>query len=154
MIVTRLAELGITAPIDEERDRDRTTSGHHATLRARAAVPTAAAKADAWARLISGELSNREFSAVAEGFWAVEQGHLLAPYAATAAHDLADLARRSGQAMGQLIARALPFLPLPDDGATLVAALEETLGGDVPTVARRGFDDRLDDLRRMRATRG
>ncbi len=154
MLVTRLAELGETAPIEREAERDRTTSGQHATLRARAAIATAEAKEAAWASLISGDLSNREFSAVAEGFWGLEQADLLADHVRHSPAALADLARRSGQAMGQLIGRALPFLPMADAGDALIAGLTHELAGDVPTVAARGFNDHLDDVSRMRDARG
>ncbi|WP_052460927.1 aminopeptidase N [Microbacterium gorillae] len=153
MIVRRLAELGRPDLIATEADRDRTTSGAHAALSAGAAVGTPDAKAQWWTRLISGELSNREFSAVAAGFWGIEQGALVAEWVARAPGDLADLARRSGQAMGQLIGRALPTIPTPDDGAALVSALRSTIDGGLPTVAARGFNDLLDDAERARATR-
>ena len=151
MYVTRLAELGDTTVIATEAERDRTTAGAHAALRSTAALPTAAAKAAAWERLVSGTLSNREFSAVADGFWGIEQGELVAEYAERAPREFAAFARTQGQAMGQLIGRALPAIALPDGGEALVAELRAVVQTDVPTVALRGFNDHLDDLEHMRA---
>ncbi|MGF3053960.1 aminopeptidase N [Microbacterium sp. YY-03] len=151
MYVTRLAELGQGAAIAAEAERDRTTAGAHAALRSTAALPTPEAKAEAWARLTSGTLSNREFSAMADGFWGIEQGALVAEYAARAPREFAAFARTQGQAMGQLIGRALPSIPLPDGSAAVVSELRAVVETDVPTVALRGFNDHLDDLEQMRA---
>ena len=152
-IVRRLAELGDTSAIATESERDRTTAGDLAAMTATAAEPTTAAKEAAWAKLTSGELSNREFGAVADGMWSVQQGDLLAPWITRTPAAFADLARSSGQAMGQIIARNLPDIPMSDGGDALASGLREVLAGDVPTVAARGFNDHLDDLDRMRATR-
>ncbi len=151
MYVTRLAELGQGAAIAAEAERDRTTAGAHAALRSTAALPTPEAKAEGWARLTSGTLSNREFSAMADGFWGIEQGALVAEYAARAPREFAAFARTQGQAMGQLIGRALPSIPLPDGSAAVVSELRAVVETDVPTVALRGFNDHLDDLEQMRA---
>ena len=151
MYVTRLAELGQGSAIAVEAERDRTTAGAHAALRSTAALPTPEAKAEAWARLTSGTLSNREFSAMADGFWGIEQGALVADYAARAPRELASFAHTQGQAMGQLIGRALPSIALPDGSAALIRELQAVVQTDVPTVALRGFNDHLDDLEHMRA---
>ena len=58
------------------------------------------------------------------------------------------LARTRGQAFSHLVARAFPAVPLLDEH---VAALEQALTGDVPTVLRRGWEDSLDDLHRAAA---
>ena len=150
MYVTRLAELGHGAVIATEAENDRTTAGAHAALRSTAALPTPEAKADAWARITSGTLSNREFSAMVDGFWGVEQGTLLADYARRAPRELAAFAQTQGQAMGQLIGRALPAIALPDGSASVVDELRAVVQTDVPTVALRGFNDHLDDLEQMR----
>ena len=148
--VQRLAELGDASHIDAEAERDKSVSGHHAALTARALVPTEAAKAEAWERLMSGELGSHEFDAVGAGFWGWEQADLVRPYLARYVTDGLDLARRSGQAMGDVIGDAFPRLPLTEDvrrelRAAVAAALE---GGDVPTVLARAWNDALDDLDR------
>ncbi|WP_246861754.1 aminopeptidase N [Nocardioides sp. SYSU D00065] len=148
--VHRLAELGDPSHIDTESERDRSVSGHHAALTARAAVPTAEAKAAAWKSLMSGDLGSHEFHAVGAGFWGWEQADLVRPYLARYVTDGLDLARRSGQAMGDVIGDAFPRLPLTTDvrrelRETVAAALA---GGDVPTVLARSWNDSLDDLDR------
>ena len=61
-----------------------------------------------------------------------------------------DLAKRSGQAMADVIGDAFPRLPLTEDvrrelRTAVAAALK---GGDVPTVLARAWNDALDDLDR------
>ncbi|MDZ5660571.1 aminopeptidase N [Nocardioides sp. S-58] len=147
--VHRLAELGDASSIDAEAERDKSVAGHHAALTARAAVPTAEAKAEAWERLMSGDLGSHEFDAVAAGFWGWEQADLVHPYLARYVTDGLDLARRSGQAMGDVIGDAFPRLPLtPDVRRELRAAVASALEGEVPTVLARAWNDALDDLDR------
>ncbi|WP_246850629.1 aminopeptidase N [Nocardioides xinjiangensis] len=148
--VHRLAELGDPSHIDPESERDKSVAGHHAALTARAAVPTEAAKAEAWSRLMSGELGSHEFDAVGAGFWGWEQGDLLRPYLDRYVSDGLDLARRSGQAMGDVIGDAFPRLPLTEGvRRELRAAVAAALAtGDVPTVLARSWNDSLDDLDR------
>ena len=98
---------------------------------------------------MSGELGNHEFDAVGAGFWGWEQADLVRPYLARYVTDGLDLARRSGQAMGDVIGDAFPRLPLPDDvRRELRAAVATALEGDVPTVLARSWNDALDDLDR------
>ena len=148
--VQRLAELGDDSHIDAEAERDKSVSGHHAALTARTLVPTKEAKAEAWERLMSGDLGNHEFDAVGFGFWGWEQADLVRPYLSRYVTDGLDLARRSGQAMGDVIGDAFPRLPLtPDVRRELRTAVAEALaGGDVPTVLARAWNDALDDLDR------
>ena len=148
--VQRLAELGDPSHIDTESARDQSVSGHHAALTARALVPTEESKAESWERLMSGELGSHEFDAVGAGFWGWEQAELLRPYLDRYVTDGLALARRSGQAMADVIGDAFPRLPLTPDvrrelRAAVAAALEE---GDVPTVLARSWNDALDDLDR------
>ena len=148
--VQRLAELGDPSHIDAESERDQSVSGHHAALTARALVPTEESKAEIWERLMSGELSNHDFDAVGVGFWGWEQADLLHPYLTRYVTDGLALARRSGQAMADVIGDAFPRLPLTPDvrrelRAVVASALEE---GDVPTVLARSWNDHLDDLDR------
>ncbi|CUR57090.1 putative Membrane alanyl aminopeptidase, Metallo peptidase, MEROPS family M01 [metagenome] len=148
--VHRLAELGEPSYIELEEARDRSVSGHHAALGARAAVPTAEAKAEMWERLMGGELGSHEFDAVGAGFWGWEQADLVRPYLTRYVTDGLDLARRSGQAMGDVIGDAFPRLPLTLDVRrelrdAVAAALD---AGDVPTVLARSWNDALDDLDR------
>ncbi|MCX4677225.1 aminopeptidase N [Streptomyces sp. NBC_01433] len=81
--VQRLAATGL---LDEEEiaaeyERDRTAAGERHAASARAAQPTAEAKAAAWASVVeSDKLPNSLQEAVIGGFVQTDQGELLAPY--------------------------------------------------------------------------
>jgi aminopeptidase N len=148
--VQRLAELGDPSHIDGEAVRDKSVSGHHAALTARALVPTPEAKAEMWDRLMSGDLSTHELDAVGAGFWGWEQADLVRPYLSRYVTEGLALALRSGQAMADSIGDAFPRLPLtPDVRRELRAAAADALAtGEVPTVLARAWNDALDDLDR------
>ncbi|MEU5974326.1 aminopeptidase N [Streptomyces sp. NPDC047315] len=75
----RLDEAGIAA----EYERDRTAAGERHAATARAARPTAEAKAEAWASVVDrDDLPNAMQEAVIAGFVQTDQRELLAPYAA------------------------------------------------------------------------
>ncbi|MFD4632875.1 aminopeptidase N [Streptomyces sp. NPDC058284] len=74
----RLDEAGIAA----ELERDRTAAGERHAASARAALPTAEAKAAAWASVVESDtLPNAIQEAVIDGFVQTDQRELLAPYA-------------------------------------------------------------------------
>ncbi|MFH8615448.1 aminopeptidase N [Streptomyces sp. NPDC017979] len=74
----RLDEAGIAA----EYERDRTAAGERHAATARAARPTAEAKAEAWASVVDrDDLPNAMQEAVIAGFVQTDQRELLAPYA-------------------------------------------------------------------------
>ncbi|MGC5040412.1 aminopeptidase N [Streptomyces sp. DT190] len=82
--VQRLAAVGRfdEAEIAAEYERDRTAAGERHAATARAARPTAEAKAEAWASVIdSDKLPNAVQEAVIGGFVQTDQRELLAPYA-------------------------------------------------------------------------
>ena len=145
-VVTRLASLGALdeSAIESERLRDGTIDGELGAAGALAARPTADAKAGAWQAASDPEVSNRHFTALMGGLWSVEQVDLLAPYVSAYLAEAPELSRRRGQAFSQVVGRAFPALPLT---AAQVGELEQALSGDVPTVLRRAWEDRLDDLR-------
>jgi len=73
----RLDEAGIAA----ELERDKTSAGERHVAAARAARPTAAAKAEAWASVVeSDKLPNSIQESVIGGFVQTDQRELLAPY--------------------------------------------------------------------------
>ena len=148
--VHRLAELGDPSYVDPEAERDKSVSGHHAALAARAAVPTAEAKAATWERLMGGELSTHELDAVGAAFWGWEQAELVQPYLTRYLTDGLALAQRSGQAMADSIGDIFPRLPLARDvRRELRDAVADALAtGEVPTVLARAWNDALDDLDR------
>ncbi|MFE2876229.1 aminopeptidase N [Streptomyces roseus] len=79
----RLVATGVLgdAAIDAELERDRTAAGERHAATARAARPTAEAKAEAWASVVeSADLPNAVQEAVIGGFVQTDQRELLAPY--------------------------------------------------------------------------
>ncbi|KOU28094.1 aminopeptidase N [Streptomyces sp. WM6372] len=79
----RLVATGVLgdAAIDAELERDRTAAGERHAATARAARPTAEAKAKAWASVVeSADLPNAVQEAVIGGFVQTDQRELLAPY--------------------------------------------------------------------------
>jgi aminopeptidase N len=71
------------AEIDEELRRDPTSAGEQHAAEARAAVPTAEAKAEAWASVVEDDkLPNALQNAITGGFVQTDQRELLAPYTA------------------------------------------------------------------------
>ncbi|MEO6411533.1 MAG: ERAP1-like C-terminal domain-containing protein [Pedococcus sp.] len=67
--------------IDAEQQRDNTATGHERAEQARAAFPTAEAKATAWRRGVEEDgLTTTVLEAVAAGFGNVHDTSLLAPY--------------------------------------------------------------------------
>jgi aminopeptidase N len=82
--VQRLAAVGRfdEAEIAAEYERDKTAAGERHAATARAARPTAEAKAEAWASVVeSDKLPNAVQEAVISGFVQTDQRDLLAPYA-------------------------------------------------------------------------
>ncbi|WP_309649961.1 aminopeptidase N [Nocardioides sp.] len=145
-VVHRLAEVGAidADAIEAERVADGTIDGELGAARALAARPTVEAKAAAWAALAEDDqVSNRRFEALTSGLWSPEQAELLAPHVAGYWQVSPGIAERRGQAFSQVVHRAFPALALTDEQ---VADLERALAGDLPTVLRRGWEDRLDDL--------
>ena len=148
--VRRLASLGELTPeeIDEERVGDGTIVGVLGAAGAMAALPTEAAKAAAWQRLLGDDtLSNREFEAVSYGFWDPEQTVLVHPYLPRYLSEGLAAARRRGPSFEERLGKTFPLVPLTDEH---VEALAETLRGEVPTVLRRAWEDAYDDLARAR----
>ncbi|MEU7029447.1 aminopeptidase N [Streptomyces sp. NPDC046275] len=81
--VQRLAATGRfdEAEIAAELERDRTAAGERHAATARAARPTEAAKAEAWASVVEADtLANAVQEAVIGGFVQADQRELLAPY--------------------------------------------------------------------------
>ncbi|UUN26932.1 aminopeptidase N [Streptomyces sp. FIT100] len=79
--------LAATGDFDEEEiaaelERDKTAAGERHAATARAARPTAEAKAEAWESVVeTGELPNAVQEAIIAGFVQTDQRELLAPYA-------------------------------------------------------------------------
>ena len=71
------------AGIDAELAKDDTQSGRKSALTAKAAIPTAEAKKQAWASTVeSDELANESLTSVVQGFWRGGDASLTEPYVA------------------------------------------------------------------------
>jgi len=82
-LLQRLVQRGISGQdeIAAELDRDRTDAGERHAQFCLAAMPTAEAKAAAWAKATDGTLPNATIKAVLRGFKSPDQDFLLVPYA-------------------------------------------------------------------------
>jgi aminopeptidase N len=159
LVVRALASRGELAPedVDSELARDDTVAGRLAALTARAAVPTAAAKAEAWRRLTAGPgLSNHEAVAVAEGFWLAPERDLVRPYVARYGEALASMAGwLGGDALERVAVAAYPSRVVEE--ATAQASRDVLTRGDLPPVVHRAVldaDSRLREALRSRARFG
>ena len=81
-LLSRLVVRGVAGPfeIDSEARRDATAAGERHAAACRAAIPTAEAKAEAWAAIVGGKLPNAAFRATLGGFVDPDQTELLTPY--------------------------------------------------------------------------
>jgi aminopeptidase N len=79
----RLVSRGAAGPdaVDAELTRDQTDAGERWAQACLASIPTADAKASAWAAITGGTLANATFRATLDGFTDLDQDDLLAPYA-------------------------------------------------------------------------
>ena len=144
-ILRRLAELDGVGPdrIQKEAAADPSTQAETGAVRAAAALPSPDAKQRAWDLMSADDVSNRIFTAAAEGFWVPEQADLLTPYVGRYLEEAPRWAARRGQGFSVGIGAAFPSFAVDE---TTVAGLQAALAGDVPTVLRRLWDDILDDL--------
>jgi aminopeptidase N len=138
--------------IEAELQRDPTDIGQRRAATRRASRPTAEAKADAWARLHSGELSVAFIRAIAGGFADFGQEELVRPYLDPYFAELAELweTRHREEALS-LIEGLFPATLV--DEAT-VAAVDQALAGDLAGPVRRILlegKDRLERALRARA---
>ncbi|MFB8249259.1 aminopeptidase N [Streptomyces sp. NPDC055952] len=108
--VQRLAAVGRfdEAEIAAEYERDRTAAGERHAATARAARPTAEAKAEAWASVVdSDKLPNAVQEAVIGGFVQTDQRELLAPYTERYFEVVKDIWASRSHEMAQQIAVGL-----------------------------------------------
>ncbi|MFG3344772.1 aminopeptidase N [Streptomyces sp. NPDC048018] len=155
-ILARLAVLGATdeAAIAAELDRDPSATGREGAARCRAALPTAEAKAAAWAAMFaSDDLSNYLFTATAQGFWKPEQGDLVREYVARYYPDAIAMAGRRSPAMAEAAGRwAFPSYAV--DAESLALGERHLTHDEMTPALHRKLVDQLDDLRRALRVRG
>lgn len=150
-IVERLAVAGDTDLIDATLHTDPSSAARVHAARARASLPSAAAKEAAWALLTRPSTTSAyEVYGAADGFFVVGQEELTDPYAARYFAEIGDTARfRNGWSLAQVARQAFPRLAV-DEGS--VAAAERALAGELAEPVRREIVDGLDQLRRALAS--
>ncbi|MET8815440.1 aminopeptidase N [Streptomyces sp. NPDC004549] len=128
--VQRLAAVGRfdESEIATEYERDRTAAGERHAATARAARPTAEAKAEAWASVVeSDKLPNAVQEAVIGGFVQTDQRELLAPYTDRYFEILKDAWASRSHEMAQQIAVGLyPAIQVSQDTLTKTDAWLES----------------------------
>lgn len=135
--------------IDAQLELDRTASGEKAALRARAALPTAAAKAAAWETVFgAGAVSNRDVEVLAEGFVAVHDRSLLTPYIDRFHDALLSIWETRAYSIAEQVIGG--FYPSPLADATLSDATRAWLDAnpDAAPTLRRLVAEPLADLER------
>ena len=155
LLVRNLAERGLLGEdeIEEHRAADATLTGHLAALGARAALPTARAKAAAWRSLAEERsLSNYEALAVAGGFWLAPDLALVRPYAARYPEAIAAMSDwMSDDALERVAGVAFPARLV--EPATAEIAARALAGDDLTPGVRRSVVDADHRLREALASR-
>jgi aminopeptidase N len=150
LLLHRLVAMGRAseAQIDTELDNDRTDAGERYAIAARAAIPTPAAKAQAWDQIVRGDLPNAMFRAALNGFQDLDQTELLAPFAEPFFEVVASLWRDWGSDMGQYFATgAYPVTAVSQQ--TLDRTDAYLAAASPPAPLRRLLSEDRDDLARQ-----
>jgi len=153
-LLTSLAAAGAAGQdeIDAELERDRTATGQERAARAAAAVPTAAAKVQAWGLAVEQDgLANQTVDAIALGFGTVHDPQLLAPYVATYHEVLSDVWASRTHAIAESIVQG--FYPVALADQALLEASQSWLDGtpDAPPALRRLVAENRDGVSRAMA---
>jgi aminopeptidase N len=142
------------AAIAAELDRDPSAAGQRHAATARALVPTAAAKADAWRRAVhEDELPNAMQRAVIGGFAHRRQGELVAPYAMRYFDEVRDVwERRSSELAQNVVVGLFPSWSSTTTAETMAAADRFLADDSMPAALRRLVSEgRADIARALRA---
>jgi aminopeptidase N len=143
--------------IDEELAHDNTSNGQNAAALAKAAIPTAEAKAEAWESIVvKGDLSNALQGSAVTGFTRVLDTSLLEPYAEKYFEAVPEIVANRTHALAQQIVVGLypallttqatvdrtdEFLAsLPDDTSALRRMMLENRDGVVRSLRARQAD--------------
>jgi aminopeptidase N len=156
LLLANLARLGLVGEteIAAEQERDPSVTGSEQAAGARAAQPTAAAKAEAWRLAVeSDEITNTVHQAICLAFWLRGQDELLLPYVDryfATAEDISALRgvwADKGAALRKNVLRWL--FPWPLDKQAFVDRLDPWLAAaPLSDAARRIIAERRDDLLR------
>jgi aminopeptidase N len=151
-ILHRLVSQGAAGEreIESELDRDRTDAGERQAMMARSAIPSAGAKARAWAEITGGGLPSATFRAALDGFQNLDQADLLAPYAEPYFAEVDRAWRDWGTDMAQYF--ALGAYPITAVSAATVERTDAYLAASQPPAALRRLvsESRDDVIRAMR----
>jgi aminopeptidase N len=151
MLLRRLVSRGAAghAEIETELDRDRTDAGERHAAACRAAIPDPAAKEEAWAQIVSGELPNAVFRATLDGFTDPDHDHaeLLEPYGPRFFDEVGRAWRDWSADMAQWFAEnAYPRDMITP--AAIAAADDYIAGSDPPAALYRILTEGRDDVAR------
>jgi aminopeptidase N len=150
LILYRLVVLGAAGPelIEAELARDRSATGEQWSARCSAALPSAEAKAKAWATLIGDTtVSNRIAESAAAGLWQPEQLALTEGYVDRYFAEMPEMMTvRSGFTAERIALTAYPALAVQSRTRKLAAGL--LARSDLSTILRRVITDADDDMRR------
>ena len=154
ILLGQLSRRGlIGAPeIDAALEQDRTMTGQLGALTARAAIPTAEAKAAAWADLTTNrERSNYELVAIAAGFWGPQDRTLVAPYVSRYFTDIPPMTAWLGEdALSRVASMAYPPRFVSDE---TLAHSRAALAGELQQGVRRAIVDAQSELEEALASR-
>jgi aminopeptidase N len=140
--------------IDDEAARDQTAAGQRAAATARALIPTAQAKAEAWDAAVNNDsLSNAVMRATVNGFDHPLQGDLLTPYVAKYFEAAGTVWERKTSEMAQdIIVGLFPTWSSTINSETVRLADEFLAEPNRPTaLARLVSEGRADVLRALKA---
>ena len=153
-----LHRLAATGRADEEAiaaelKRDATSAGERHAATARAARPTAEAKAEAWAQVVeSDKLPNSLQEAVIGGFVQTDQRELLAPYTARYFEALREVWESRSHEMAQQIAVGLyPTLQVSEDTLAATDSWLTALGENNASLRRLVGESKAGVERALRA---
>jgi aminopeptidase N len=148
-LLHRLVSRGLAgrAQVEAELGGDGTDTGDRHAQGCLAAIPTPQAKAEAWARVTDGGLTNAAFRAVLRGFADPDADELLAPYAEKYYAALAGMWRDGASDMAQFFAEVgYPESVVSQQG---LAATDGYIASANPAPAlRRLLVERRDDVSR------
>ncbi len=153
-LIQRLVSVGRfgDAEIDAELVRDDTATGRRQAAVARAARPTADAKAQAWADIVDRtDLPNAILEATIGGFMHPDQIELLTPYRDTYFSVMGEVWKsRTNETATNITVGLYPFL-LVDD--TTIALTDAALAGDLGATPKRLLSEGRDGVERAARAR-
>jgi aminopeptidase N len=151
--VNALATIGAAGEelIAAELERDPTDQGRRAAASARAARPSAEAKADAWEAVTGDGLSLAMNRAIAAGFHRIDQEELLSAYVQPYFDNLLQIWEAKVIEEALLFTRSMyPAMFVKQEVINLT---DDLLGRDLPGPVRRSLLESQDELRRALVAR-